>query len=175
VRNVGKSTIDSSCVIALDHLDLVPKLASLFGVVLVPRAVQIELYRKNTTRHRIKKLLENYAFFQKCDTYDQVALDVLLAERKSTKDRGEAEAVVQASELGASILIDDAWGRKLAMRSQLEVQGTVGVLNKFREMELISGEELRQGFVALKRKRIRLPWTTVDQVLVDWGEEKLSS
>ena len=31
-----RCTIDSSCVIALDHLDLVPQLTFLFSVVLVP-------------------------------------------------------------------------------------------------------------------------------------------
>lgn len=174
MRKIKKSTIDSSCVIALDHLDLIPKLSSLFGVVLVPRAVQNELFRKHATRHRIKKLLDNYEFFQKCDEYDQASLDVLLAERKGTTDRGEAEAVVQAAEVGASILIDDAWGRKLAERSRLQVLGTVGVLKRYREMDLISGPELRHCFAELRRKRIRLPWSLVDEVLAEWGEEKLS-
>ena len=74
-------TIDSSCVIALDHLDLVPQLSFLFAIVLVPKAVREELFMRQTTKDRLEIIFDTYAFFQRCDGYDQGTVDFLLAER----------------------------------------------------------------------------------------------
>src|SRR5262245_1889617 len=106
----GRScTIDSSCVIALDHLDLVSRLSLLFTTVLVPKAVREDLFKRRTTKDRLQTVFADYAFFQRCDSYDQGTVDFLLAERRrlGRKDRGEVEAVVQASQLGATVIVDD--------------------------------------------------------------------
>jgi predicted nucleic acid-binding protein len=62
--------------------------------------------------------LDQYAFFKRCNKYDKAAIDVLLADRSQLggSDRGEVEAVVQASALGATVIVDDPWGRELAER-----------------------------------------------------------
>jgi hypothetical protein len=39
-------TIDASCVIILDHLNLLPQMSFLFSRVLVPKAVRTELFRR---------------------------------------------------------------------------------------------------------------------------------
>lgn len=46
---VRSCTIDSSCVIALDHLNLVPQLSMLFAIVLVPKAVREDLFKRRAT------------------------------------------------------------------------------------------------------------------------------
>ncbi len=148
-------------------------LASLYDVVLLPGAVRRELYRRRATKDRVKRLLEEYEFLQACDKYDSASVAILLTERIGVRDRGEAETVVQASEFTASVLIDDQWGRQLASGLDLEVSGTMGLLNSFRELELISGSELRTAFAALKKRGIRLPWKAVDGILKEWGEEEL--
>lgn len=111
-----RCTIDSSCVIALDHLNLVPMLSFLFSIVLVPKAVREELFKRRSAKDRLRSLFDAYAFFQRCDGYEQGAVDFLLAERKAqgAEDRGETEAVVQASQVGATVIVDDPWGRELA-------------------------------------------------------------
>jgi hypothetical protein len=98
----SRCTIDSSCIIALDHLDLVPELSFLFSIVLVPKAVRNELFKRQQTQDRLERIFEDYSFFQRCDNYEQGTVDFLLAERtrEGGQDRGEVEAVVQASELG---------------------------------------------------------------------------
>ena len=89
-----RCTIDSSCVIALDHLELVPQLSVLFSIVLVPKAVREDLFKRRATKDRLQFLFEAYAFFQRCDGCEQGTVDFLLAERtrEGTQDRGEVEA-----------------------------------------------------------------------------------
>lgn len=168
-------TIDSSCVIALDHLDLIPQLTFLFSKVLVPKAVRNDLFKRRTTKNRVQTFFDTYAFFQRCDDYEQGAVDVLLTERKrlGTKDRGEAEAVVQASEFGAAVIVDDQWGRLLAQRYSLECHGTFWVLQRFHELGLISSLALRGYFISLRIRGIRLPWQIVDQFLAEIGASPL--
>jgi len=74
-------TIDSSCIIALDHLYLVPQLSMLFEIVLVPKAVRNELFKVRATKDRLQLIFSTYGFFQRCDGYDQGTVDFLLAER----------------------------------------------------------------------------------------------
>jgi predicted nucleic acid-binding protein len=117
-----RCTIDSSCVIALDHLDHLPKLSFLFSQVLLPKAVRNDLFRRTGTKKRVQSLFRTYAFVEPCDAYDKGAVDILLAERdrEGTKDRGEAEAVVQAAQIGAMVIVDDQWGRELAAQGHFK-------------------------------------------------------
>ena len=92
-------TIDSSCVIALDHLNLVAELSLLFSIVLVPKAVRQDLFKRRATKGRVQAVFANYSYFQRCDDYDQGTVELLLAEckRERSEDRGEVETVVQAA------------------------------------------------------------------------------
>jgi predicted nucleic acid-binding protein len=168
-----RCTIDSSCVIALDHLDLVPKLSVLFSIVLVPKAVREDLFRRRTTKDRLQFFFETYAFFQRCDGYEQGTVDFLFAERtrQGAQDRGEVEAVVQASQFGATVIVDDPWGQGLAERDDLEFHGTVWVLGRFHELGLLSSAALRDCFARLRGRGIRLPWDTVSELLVRIGQQ----
>jgi predicted nucleic acid-binding protein len=116
-----RRTIDSSCVIALEHLGLLSQLGLLF----------------------------------------------------SQEDRGEVEAVVQASEFGASVIVDDTWGRELAGQYDLEYHGTVWVLQRFHQLGLMSSATLRASFATLRERGARLPWADVDKLLERLGEEPL--
>jgi predicted nucleic acid-binding protein len=170
-----RCTIDSSCVIALDHLNLLPSLSFLFSTVLVPKAVRIDLFRRRATKRRLQLLFDRFAFFQRCDQYDRGAVEILLAERKvqGSKDRGEAEAVEQAAQVGAAVIVDDRWGRKLAENYALEHHGTFWVLQRFHELELLSSGSLRACFVSLRLRGLRLPWDLVNEFLKRIGEAPL--
>jgi predicted nucleic acid-binding protein len=170
-----RCTIDSSCVIALDHLDLLPQLSLLFSRVLVPKAVREELFKRRITKNRLQVLLDTYAFLERCDGYEKGTVDVLLVERtlQGRRDRGEAEAVVQASEFGATILVDDPWGRDLAARDGLDPHGTVWVLQRFNELGLITAPALRISFLMLRDRGTRLPWEIVDALLFRLGDPPL--
>jgi predicted nucleic acid-binding protein len=172
---VRRCTIDSSCVIALDHLDLVSQLSVLFSLVLVPKAVREDLFKRRATKDRVQFLFDAYAFFQRCDGYEQGTVDFLLAERtrQGAQDRGEVEAVVQASQFGATVIVDDPWGRELAARDDLEFHGTLWVLQRFHELDLLSSTALRDSFASLRRRGLRLPWQTVNELLMRIGQPPL--
>jgi predicted nucleic acid-binding protein len=170
-----RCTIDSSCVIALDHLDLLPQLSLLFSRVLVPKAVREDLYKRRATKDRLQFLFDSYAFLERCDGYEKGTVDFLLAERvrQGMRDRGEVEAVVQASEFGASVIVDDQWGRKLATQYDLDHHGTFWVLQRFYDLGLRSAPALRISLASLRARRTRLPWKTVNAWLVQIGETPL--
>jgi predicted nucleic acid-binding protein len=169
-------TIDTSCVVALDHLDLLPQLSLLFSQVLLPKAVRAELFKRRVTKDRLRVLLRSYAFIARCNEYDKGTVDILLIERagQGVEDRGETEAVVQASQLGATVIVDDPWGRELAKRNRLDYHGTLWVLKRLRELQLLTGPELREGLQRLRRLGIRLPPSSVSTLLIECGEQPLS-
>jgi len=171
-----RCTIDSSCIIALDHLNLLPNLSFLFSHVLVPKSVREDLFKRRATKDRLQSLFDSYAFFERCDGYERGTVDFLLAERdrQGMKDRGEVEAVVQASQFGAMVIVDDPWGRKLAARHGLDRHGTIWILERFFRLGLISASHLRDSFVRLLDRGIRLPRPAVDRLLVDIGEPPLA-
>ena len=152
-------TIDTSCLVALDALCLVPQLSLLFDVVLVPKAVRREFEKRRAARDQLRRLLNDFAFIRRCNDYDQSAVDIHLIERarQNTRDRGEAEAVVQAAQVGATVIVDDAWGRALAEKSALEVHGTFWLLQQFHNLGLLSGASVRDSFLTLRMTHRRLP------------------
>lgn len=170
-----RCTIDSSCLVALEHLDLIPQLSWVFDIVLVPRAVREELFRRPETEERLKRLFANFTFFQPCDEYEAGAVEFMLSERQreGTRDRGEAEAVIQAVQCGAMVIVDDKWGRELARTNRLETHGTIWVLQTFHELGLVTGEEVHGHFVRLKARGLYQPWKLIDEFLVRIGQRPL--
>ena len=153
-----------------------PQPSVLFSPVLVPKAVRNELFKLRATKDRLQVIFSTYGFFQRCDGYDQGTVDFLLAERTrlGVKDRGEVEAVVQASQFGAAVIVDDPWGRDLATREDLEFHGTVWVLQRFYQLGLLSST-LGDCFAVLRDRGVRLPWETVNELLVSIREEPLKA
>ncbi len=81
------------------------------------------------------------------------------------KDRGEAEAFVQASVKAATLIVDDPWGRKLADRFLLHFGGTISVLTQLYDIGLRSADQLRSDFQVLDARGIRLPNEAVKALL----------
>jgi predicted nucleic acid-binding protein len=123
----------------------------------------------------LRSFFNEYAFLERCDDYEKGTVNFLLAEkiRQGMKDHGEVEAVVQASEFGATVLIDDRWGRKLATRYDLDHHGTFWVLQRFYELGLMSAPALRISLATLRDRGTRLPWKTVDALLLQIGQALL--
>src|SRR5216684_1237711 len=171
-----RCTVDTSCIIALDHLGLLPKLSVLFSRVLLPKAVRNELFKDTATKDRVQSLFNTYAFVERCDEYDKGAVDILLVERiqQGTEDRGEAEAVVQAAEVGAMVIVDDRWGRELAARYKLDHHGTFWIIDQLYSLGLLSSSAFRICFEELRKRNIWLPWKKINARLEQIGEEPLS-
>jgi len=62
-------------------------------------------------KDRVRAILRDYTFIEACDDYDKAVADVLLIDRGKlgVRDRGEVEAVVQAAQVGAMVIVDDRW------------------------------------------------------------------
>jgi len=165
-------TIHTSSVVALDHLGLVSQLSWLFSRVLLPKAVRTELFRRRKTKDRIRAIFRDYSFVEGCDDYDKGAVDVLLIERGKlgVRDRGEAEAVAQAAQVGAMVIVADRWGRSLAARHGRDFHGVLWVLRRLQELELASSGITRDRLVALFRRGVRLPRKEVNDLLAEIGE-----
>jgi hypothetical protein len=115
------------------------------------------------------------SFVVPCDDYDQGAVDILLTGRTPSgkKDRGDTEAVVQAAAVGAIVIVDDPFGRRLAERHSLEYHGAIWVPERLQLLGLLTPGMLRHGLERLKYRRIRFPAGAANELSQRLGEEKL--
>lgn len=111
---------DAGPLIVLLKTNKLSILKELFGTVSIPTAVHEEITVKGQEK----------AIFSKMDwitvrviknTNDNKLLEKLV-------DKGEAEAIMLAKELKASLLVDDAKARRYAILLNVDVIGTLGLL-----------------------------------------------
>ena len=102
-------------------------------------------------------------------------MGVLRAEgvRLGKRDRGEAEAVVQAATLAATAVIDEPWGRRLARSHSLECHGTIWILEQLHALGLKESHDLRRNFQDLRRRGIRFPIRAANDLLRRIGEQPI--
>ena len=114
---------DTSPIRALDFLDRLPILETLFGRVLIPPAVRDEL---TTPLPRFDAVdLSRYDFVEVRAPQDENRVQEFLQDL----DRGESEALVLVLETGAKLLlIDELRGRRTAAQHGIAVLGALGVL-----------------------------------------------
>jgi len=134
---------DSSVLILLARTGRIELLASLYGRVIVPQAVWLEVsgepWRPGATA------LMNLAWLEVRSVDPQAA-----AGMRVLVDLGEAEAITLAvAHTNSLLLIDDDRGRRLALRLGLRIKGTLGVLLLAKQRGLISSvrgvvDELQQ-------------------------------
>jgi len=107
---------DTSPITSLLIIGRVEILKTLYGEVLIPRAVETELRRHHS---------EVPSFIRSVATSDSATVRLLELQL----DKGEAEAIVLAEELKADfLLMDESFGRTIASERGLRVIGLVGVL-----------------------------------------------
>ena len=107
---------DTSCISNLLTVQHAHLLHLLFGEVIIPPAVEIELQRFHP---------DLPAFLKQASPQNTPLLSKLALELGA----GEAEAICLACELKADrLLIDEKHGRKVALREGLAIIGIVGVL-----------------------------------------------
>jgi len=116
---------DTSPITALLQVERAGLLKDLFARVVIPPAVKTELIRFH---RRLPEFLETR------EIEDRNAVDVLAREL----DRGEAESIVLAQQLGAHLLLmDEKRGRSTAEANGLAVVGLLGVLLMAKQQRLI--------------------------------------
>ena len=125
---------DTSPLIALAVMDLLPVLPKLFKKVLVPSSVVKECLGDLTKPRAmdISNALANQLFIE------QSASDKLYCELlANVLDAGEAEAIALAKELNAVVMIDERAARNVAAREHIDCIGSLYVLIKAKQEQLI--------------------------------------
>ncbi|MBC6424446.1 MAG: DUF3368 domain-containing protein [Hormoscilla sp. SP5CHS1] len=111
---------DSTSLIGLERIGRLDILPGLFEPILVPPAVQQE-------------------FGISLPWLQIVTPDIGIATSlKIVVDDGEAEAIALAYQQGLQIILDDQQARKVARNMGISIIGTIGVLVKAKQAELIS-------------------------------------
>jgi len=152
-------------------MNLFREVAFLFDQIHILRE---EFAKKFRSRKILARLPKQFTQFRYCNTADEISVKLLLIERaghrrKPRSDEGEAEAIVQAKQLGLSIVVmDDKKGREWALARGLECRGTMWILEELRKLEFIT--DLRPKIEVLARNNIRLPIRDVARLLGKFNE-----
>jgi len=128
---------DSSSLIALSEIGKLNLLNKIFGEVIIPSAVEKEVYREKSPPKWIKV----------SSVTQRLASHIL----ESSLGPGESEAICLSKEVNADILIlDDLNARRVAEKLGINITGTLGILLLAKEKKLIKSikpiiEELMKG------------------------------
>ena len=125
---------DTSPISNLYQIGRLGLLRELFGDVVLPGAVAEEIGALDRNR----SILADNDWIKVVELQDRESL----AGLTETLDKGEAEAIALALEISAdAVLIDEAMGRKEALRRGLNVTGIIGVLLRAKQKGLIPAVE----------------------------------
>lgn len=118
---------DASPLIALLQIGQFDLLTDLYGTVVIPPAVRQEIARQVILSGGLP------AWVSEQRPRDSVKV----TELRGSLDPGEAEAVALALDLGAVLLIDERTGRRITRAAGHEIVGTLGVLVRAKQTDLI--------------------------------------
>ncbi len=123
----------------INHLILVGKifiLPELLGKVIIPAAVFQELQAVNTPKI-VKRFVGNLP-----EWLEVKQTQFLFDKDLDELDAGEREAIILAEELKADVLLmDERGGREAALKRNLPVVGTLGILERAAEKDLLDFTE----------------------------------
>ncbi len=150
---------DSSALIALSIVDKLDILEKLFGEVYIPRAVYVEVSQENKNKSQELSL---YCRDRALDISSEINFNISLG-------LGESEAVMLYKEKNADFLLcDDKKAKKFAQNFDIKVIGSLGVLLKAKEAELIT--KISPLIQTLKLSQIFIDDKTCEIVLNMAGE-----
>lgn len=169
------ATIDTSVLIALQSAGLLGAVSVLFGRILVPAKVRAELRAGGEMNREALAAIGDFSIFEPCDDFDPSLVRLLLDTRENRKmgrDQGEAEAVIQAAQRSASmVLVDDRLGREWAQMHAAECHGTIWLCRELRYRGYLT--ELRPYFVRMVEHGCRQPVREMNLYLREFGEPVL--
>jgi predicted nucleic acid-binding protein len=115
--------------VLIKEVDILPRM---YGVVVIPRAVQEELLR--STAPEIVQ-----AWIRAAPAWLEIRTPVNAPDSSLAKlDPGERDAIMLATELHADqLIVDDREGRKRAEERRIPVMGTLGVLKEAATLGLL--------------------------------------
>jgi len=130
---------DTSCLIVLEKINMLYLLKELYGTILVTEEVAGEYGDEVAEWIKIRQV------------QDRKTLEVISA----FVDLGEASSIALAMETeNSTIIIDDLKGRKVAEKLGLRITGTIGVLLKAKDSNLV--DSLKSATEQLKASGFRI-------------------
>jgi predicted nucleic acid-binding protein len=148
---VAAVVADASVFIALVQIDKLPLLETLFGGVIIPRAVARE----------VAPSLPSLPAWVERRVIERPLPPRIVA---ASLEAGEAEAIALALEIGAErIVLDDLPARQLAQAMGLAIVGTAGVLFMAKQHGLI--QAVRPPLDALRAAGFRLRQDVYEEIL----------
>ena len=117
-----KAIIDTSVLIALERINILDVLCSIYSHIILPEAVVSEFGTPSIDCYSSEKV--------KSPMVRLLVLDLNLG-------RGEAESIALASEIGLRLVLDDLKARKVAENLGLKITGTIGIFLKAESLALI--------------------------------------
>ena len=130
---------DTSCLIVLEKINMLYLLKKLYGTILITEEVAGEYGDEVAEWIKIRQV------------QDRKTLEVISA----FVDLGEASSIALAMESeNSTIIIDDLKGRKVAEKLGLRITGTIGVLLKAKESNLV--DSLKPAVELLKTSGFRI-------------------
>ena len=155
---VVSDTSPLNYLILIDYQDVLP---TLFGQIIIPQAVLNELQHTRTPEKIKNWIITKPAWLE-------VRTVIIGASSKlENLDYGEREAIFLAEELGAdAILIDEKDGRREAAKLGFITVGTLSVLDRAAETNLISFAE---AIDRLRKTPFREPKQIVEALLKKHG------
>jgi len=132
--------------VLIGEIEIIPKL---YGTVYLPVAVFDELQDRETPA-KVKAWAAALPAWAEVRNVTPATFDAALMDL----DQGEREAIFLALELGAkTVLMDDAKGRAEAESRQIEVRGTLGILERAANLGYLN---FREALARLEKTSFRL-------------------
>ena len=137
--------------IKMGHLDI---LKQLYGKVLIPNAVYMELTGNEKFVTEASQVIDS-DFLEVEEVDNEVA--VMILQEVSGLDAGESEAIVMANSRKADLLVmDEHKGRGVAKKMGLPITGTIGLLLKAFDEGMLSTGDIEECIERLKETNVRI-------------------
>jgi hypothetical protein len=156
---------DTTPLIGLASIGRLELLLELFEEVYIPQAVYDETVIHGREEGIAKQAVASANWIRVVEVRDRLAVEVLLDEM----DLGEVETIILAREMNADwVLMDERKGRRKLDQLNIPKIGTIGVLLKARQLELIP--ELKPEFEKLQQTGFSISSSVVSEILKLAGE-----
>jgi len=152
-----KVVSNTTPIISLLKIGKLEILKDLYDEIYIPQEVFNEIEAGKQKKYYLNLLAFEWIKIEQIQDIKSIAYFLDL-------DKGEAEAIVLATESEADlILLDESLGRFHAKHAGLRVTGTIGILVKAKKQGLIS--ELKPLILELKEKGVWLSESLIERIL----------
>ena len=159
-----KVVVNTTPLIALSHVGRLDILKKLYGEIIIPEAVYIELSVKKDSI--CKKTVDKSLDWIRVEKIKNQMAKVMY---KTQLHDGEVEVMILSKEIGADVvIIDDANAKKHAKYLELPVTGTLGVLIKAKQKGYV--DELKPILQQMIENNIYISQKLVELCLNQVGE-----